>query len=377
MFNIVIIEDEELERRALRKILEANLDGANIVGEARNGNEAVRLLDTVSIDLMLVDIKIPRPNGIEIIQMVRDRGLKTKVIILTAYDYFEIMQSAIHLKADNFLLKPVRTDDLLSAVTECLRASHSAAPVSLTPAAPAPADAVLARPSAQGDATVTSDVAVEITRLVDQSAYRQCLGFVRRHLETIYARKDVAPRRAILEYVRTMVQIVADRGLDLPSALACQIDALAPQRLDLHSHFRIQELLYQITDVLFEANEAGGAHASGRIQDVLNFIERNIHKGVTLDDAADFAHISPCYLSRLFRKEMNMTFISYLKKQRIERAKELLQDSDLPITNVSLDLSFQDANYFCKAFKKEVGLSPSEYRRRYRCPAVGSPALPA
>ena len=116
MFDIAIVEDEELERRALRKILEANLDGARIVGEARNGTEAVELIETRHIDLMLVDIRIPRPNGIEIIQMVRERGLATKVIILTAYDHFDIMQSAIHLKADNFLLKPVRTSELLNAV---------------------------------------------------------------------------------------------------------------------------------------------------------------------------------------------------------------------------------------------------------------------
>lgn len=421
MFDIVIIEDEELERRALRKILETNLEGANVVGEARNGTEAVHLLDTVSFDLMLVDIKIPRPNGLEIIQMVRDRGLDTKVIILTAYDYFEIMQSAIHLKADNFLLKPVRTEDLMKAVSHCLSdappagttalphltansepsvappdvagllhdampASSPAPTVDRAPASMPPASRTMTNPHPTAsnvsprasapafrdepepvcETTETGDVARRVAALVDRTAYRDCLWLVRRHLEAIYARKDVAPRRAILEYVRAMVQVVDDRGLQLPPALARQIDALMTQRLDLHSHFHMQELLYQLTDVLFEAAEVGGAHAPGRVQDVLNYIERNMHKGVTLEDAADFAQISPCYLSRLFRKEMQVTFISYLKNQRIERAKELLKDSDLPITNVSLDLSFQDANYFCKAFKKEVGVSPSEYRKRYR-----------
>ncbi|MBB4301455.1 YesN/AraC family two-component response regulator [Rhodobium orientis] len=372
MFDIAIIEDEELERRALRKILETNLDGVNIIGEARNGSEAVHLLDAYSIDLMLVDIKIPRPNGLEIIQMVRDRGLKTKVIILTAYDYFEIMQGAIHLKADNFLLKPVRTEDLLNAVGECLRSITPS--VATSEAAPVLAKPVAATPAPSGE---TAAIAAQIATLVDQSAYRQCLALVRRHMETIYARKDTAPRRAVLEYVRAMVQVVEDRGMDLPPALARQIDALASQRLDLDSHFQMQEMLCQMTDVLFEATETGGAHASDHIQDVLNYIERNMHKGVTLEDAADFAHISPCYLSRLFRKEMDMTFISYLKTQRIERAKELLRESDLPITNISLDLSFQDANYFCKAFKKEVGLSPSEYRRKYRRRQAEAPVAAA
>ncbi|MBL3564087.1 response regulator [Rhodovulum sulfidophilum] len=361
MFDIAIIEDEELERRALRSILEKNLDSCRIVGEARNGTEAMALIDSQHIDLMLVDIKIPRPTGLEVIQSVRDRGLATKVMILTAYDYFELMQSAIHLKADNFLLKPIRTADLLKAVRECLPEHEPVAARAAdawTVTAPAPAPDSIRAPE--------PPVADRIAELVDQSAYRECLALVRRHLETIYAQREAAPRRAVMEFMRIMLQMVERRGLALPATLARHVEALETQRLDLHSHFQVQEILCQITDVLFEANESGGAHASDRIQDVLNYIERNLHKGVTLEDAADFAQISPCYLSRLFRKEMDVTFISYLKAQRIERAKQLLQDSDLPITNVSLDLSFQDANYFGKAFKKEVGLSPSEYRRRFR-----------
>ncbi|WP_319774431.1 response regulator [Breoghania sp.] len=383
MFNIVIIEDEELERRALRRIIETNLDSARIVGEARNGTEAVRLIETCQIDLMLVDIRIPRPNGLEIIQMVRDRGMQTKVIILTAYDYFEIMQSAIHLKADNFLLKPVRTDDLLKAVSACLGTVDATASTALPDAPPSLSipsarrdDAPLSFPTQADPETVaeTAHIARQIAELVESTSYRACLTLVRQRLEAIYARKDVPPRRAVLEYIRTVVRVAEERQLAMPSCITRKIDALAQQRLDLHSHYQMLELVYQIVDVLFEAREPGGAHASDYIQDVLNYIERNLHKGVTLEEAAGFANISSCYLSRLFRKEMGGTFISYLKTKRIERAKELLADSDLPITNVSLDLSFQDANYFCKAFKKEVGVSPSEYRRQYRRPVVDCPA---
>ncbi|WP_444460141.1 helix-turn-helix domain-containing protein [Rhodobacter capsulatus] len=61
-----------------------------------------------------------------------------------------------------------------------------------------------------------------------------------------------------------------------------------------------------------------------------------------------------------------MTFIAYVKERRMSRAKDLLAGSSLPILNVALDLAYQDANYFCKAFKKEVGVSPSEFRRASR-----------
>lgn len=364
MFNIAIVEDEELERRALRSILERNMEGICIVGEAKNGSEAVRLLDEEHIDLMLLDIKIPRPNGLELLQMVRERHLATKVLIVTAYDYFEIMQAAIQRKADGFLLKPVRTEALLKAVSDCLADLVTQPQLHQYITAPA-AEA----PAALEDG---GDMRGRLLAMVDRRAYRDCLRLVRRRLETIYAHKDVAPRYAVLDLAEILTDLVIQSGRKLPAPLARRVEELETQRLDARSHYKVQELFCEIADSLFNADDEHGAPAAQRIQTVLNLIERNLHKGITLEEAADFAHISPCYLSRLFRKEMNMTFISYLKGQRIERAKELLQHSDLPITNVSLDLSYTDANYFCKAFKREVGLSPSEYRRRFQT----SPARP-
>lgn len=360
MFNMAIVEDEELERRALRSIIERNADDIRIVGEAKNGSEAVSLLESERIDVMLLDIKIPRPNGLELLQMVRERHLATKVLIVTAYDYFDIMQAAIQYKADGFLLKPVRTDALLDGIRDCL-------------ALPALEKAVpnlrLVAPMGVEDGVKEDDdfdMADRIRALVERRAYRDCLRLVRTRLEAIYAHREVAPRHEVLDLAEILTDLLEETGRKLTVSMARQVEDLESQRLDARSQYKVQELLCQITDVLFDPGQDHGGAAGERIETVLHFIERNLSKGVTLEDAAEFAHVSPCYLSRLFRKKMNTTFISYLKGQRIERAKALLQNSDLPISNVSLDLSYADANYFCKAFKKEVGISPSEYRQQFQ-----------
>ncbi len=364
MFNMAIVEDEELERRALRSIIERNADDIRIVGEAKNGSEAVKLLESERIDVMLLDIRIPRPNGLELLQMVRERHLATKVLIVTAYDYFDIMQAAIQYKADGFLLKPVRTEALLDGVRDCL-------------ALPAPEKlqqslhVVPTMDAAEDEADDEADIAEEIRSLVERRAYRDCLRFVRMRLERIYAHKEVAPRHEVLDLVEILTDVLEEMGRKLSLPMARQVDELENQRLDVRSQYKVQELLCQIIDVLFDPGQEHGGAAGERIETVLHFIERNLSKGVTLEEAAEFAHVSPCYLSRLFRKKMNTTFISYLKGQRIERAKVLLKNSDLPISNVSLDLSYADANYFCKAFKKEVGVSPSEYRQQFQKARAG------
>lgn len=365
MFNMAIVEDEELERRALRSIIERNADDIRIVGEAKNGSEAVKLLENERIDVMLLDIKIPRPNGLELLQMVRERHLGTKVLIVTAYDYFDIMQAAIHYKADGFLLKPVRTDALLEGVRDCLALSS---PGKVVPdLRPDPVNDVV-----EGDQNDSDfDLADRIRALVERRAYRDCLRLVRTRLESIYAHKDVASRHEVLDLAEILTDLLEEAGRKLTSSMARQVEELENQRLDARSQYKVQELLCQITDVLFDPGHDHGGAAGERIETVLHFIERNLSKGVTLEDAAEFAHVSPCYLSRLFRKKMHTTFISYLKGQRIERAKALLQNSDLPISNISLDLSYADANYFCKAFKKEVGISPTEYRQQFQKARVG------
>lgn len=349
MFDIAIVEDEELERRALRTILERNLPEVSVVGEAKNGAEALRLIESRKIDLMLLDIRIPRPDGLEILEFLRNRAAATKVLIITAYDHFEIMQAAIQLRADGFLLKPVRTEALLKSVTDCLR---SAAPVAAVPQPPSPEAA--------------PDLRTELGRMVAAHAYRDGLALVRRQIETLHGQRDRPARQAVLDLAQLLTDLIARSGRSLPAPLARRIEALATQRLDPRDSYKLQELFGDITDLLFDPGEETGAGAAARIETVRNYIERNLHKTVTLEEAAEQAHVSACYLSRLFHRQMDMTFIAYVKERRMSRAKDLLAGSSLPILNVALDLAYQDANYFCKAFKKEVGVSPSEFRRASR-----------
>ena len=116
MYKILIVEDEELERTSTKIFLEENLLDAEIVGEAKSGFEAVELIDNKDINLMLVDINIPGMDGMEVIKYARKRHPEMVIIITTAYDDFTIAHRAIKLKVDDFLLKPIRKEVLLSAV---------------------------------------------------------------------------------------------------------------------------------------------------------------------------------------------------------------------------------------------------------------------
>ncbi len=92
------------------------------------------------------------------------------------------------------------------------------------------------------------------------------------------------------------------------------------------------------------------------------YIEENYNKDISLDEVSRKVDISPYYFSKLFKEETGVNFIDYLTNIRIEKAKKLLLYSDMNIKNICLDIGYSDPNYFSRIFKKQVGLTPTEFR---------------
>ena len=72
--------------------------------------------------------------------------------------------------------------------------------------------------------------------------------------------------------------------------------------------------------------------------------------------------MSSCYFSKLFKRMTGKNYITYVTDSRIEMAKRMLVDTEMPVINIAYELSYNATNYFSKAFKKKVGVTPSEYR---------------
>lgn len=100
--------------------------------------------------------------------------------------------------------------------------------------------------------------------------------------------------------------------------------------------------------------------------EVLNYINGNFRNpGFTLKDVCRHFSISYSYASHLFAEFNEMPFARYVRNIRIEAAKRYLEHTTLPIIFTSSECGFSDSNYFSSTFKKETGMTPSEYRERY------------
>lgn len=110
------------------------------------------------------------------------------------------------------------------------------------------------------------------------------------------------------------------------------------------------------------------APAHPGVSRALAFVREHFTEATTLSDVARAASLSKFHLCRLFRRETGFAFRDYLQGLRVQRARELLADPRLTVTEVAYAVGFNDLSHFDKVFRRIAGVPPSEYRRTLRSP---------
>lgn len=106
------------------------------------------------------------------------------------------------------------------------------------------------------------------------------------------------------------------------------------------------------------------AHALLRVGNVIGALENDFPRDWKLDDLLSIAHMSRSNLMRVFRKATGQTPIEYLVRLRIQRAMDMLRNTDLTVTEIALEVGFNDSNYFTRQFRRILGESPRSFRQR-------------
>ena len=126
--------------------------------------------------------------------------------------------------------------------------------------------------------------------------------------------------------------------------------------------------LYQILFTVTSGNNAyvPQEYSDSRIGNIIKYINENYNQINDIEEIASHFYISKYHLCRIFNQNLGIPLITYLNTIRIRKACEMIKSGKLSLTEIAMKCGFNSSSYFCKVFKVEKGVSPTEYKKQYQ-----------
>lgn len=201
---------------------------------------------------------------------------------------------------------------------------------------------------------------------------REALEVVRQERPDLVLLDLMMPEMDGFEFLETMREDEAGRAI---SVVVLTGQALTEADMARLNHgvasvlgkglFSVEETLVHVEAALTHRRQLG-AEAQRLVRACLAYIHAHFAEPISLNDLASHVGLGERHLGRCFRQEMGVTPFVYLNRYRIKQAKTLLEAGDRTVTEVAREVGFSDSSYFTRVFRREVGVSPSAYRRGER-----------
>ena len=167
----------------------------------------------------------------------------------------------------------------------------------------------------------------------------------------------------VLEFVLRAEHIaIAESGMEYHflSRQDYLTSLLALNTMDEIQQWFINKIASACRDVVSSKEKQG----SSSVERAKAYIAERYNKDISLDDVSREMDISPYYFSKLFKEETGENFIEYLTSIRINKAKQLISGTDMSMKEICTEVGYADPNYFSRIFKKNVGVTPTEYKEK-------------
>jgi len=394
---VLIVDDEPLVRVTLRTTVPWERHGFVCVAEASNGEEAIRALrEHPDTALVMLDLAMPRMDGLEFLRRIAGRGEKPQVIVLSAHDEFPMVREAFKLGVTDYLLKSeldtTRIEALLDAASR--RIAEKGAVTAPAPHAAAMKQDLLSRLlSADDPAGLRAELAARGARVGPVL----CVGLLTvSDFEVVAARYDSASRTSLpLGLLAVVEQVLGRFPLGEVVRAADDEYVLFLSFAERHSDSRIEEACRSIcgdisralasylnltvkialstpTEMgkgpspadLYRALAAGRSGPSRLTVRARDYILKHFQEpDLQLHAISEHLGVTPNHLSSLFSRETGKSFREYLALVRVEAAKRLLDGSSLRIREVGEKVGYLNIEHFSRVFKKLTGVPPHLFAR--------------
>ena len=399
MLKVLIVDDEVFVRGGLRTMINWTDHGFKVVGDAADGEKALKLALETKPDLVLTDLVMPHMNGLELIRELNSKLPETKVIVLSCHNDYAFVREAMQMKnVLDYLFKltmqPQDIEAVLATVKQAIteeqnkkrnvyamqalvqknkmleygRYINSLLDKSIVPKVgriKSEIDYSLPRPPyvvivfiADYKNAFSADEEELMAKVLAEAAQKPNMDlnigsvsdgeYVLVLSSTDFNDKETV--RSWAEYVAWQFEaagIVVHIGI---AFVASPLDSFRDAYIQAHAQA--------------EATAKPKAGPSGEIDRAIDYLHRNYQENIKLSTLAEYVHLNESYLSSIIKKSTGLSFTEILNQIRIDEAKKLLINTNLSVEKIADTTGFSSWSYFSRVFKKCCGITPAEYRRK-------------
>lgn len=354
--NILVVEDEKNVNQSISEFVTELGRPYNLVGSATNGLIALNLLEKHRLHIVLTDIKMPQMDGLELIERIHAKWPEVKIIIISGYNDFQYAQRALKHGAADYLLKPLKKEELISALVKAASSWYNGTQ----------AYSSLMYSQEKWDMSL---IRLE-SELFDQVEMGNMEGARQSGLALLRAfwKKVDGDVLRMIPYMTDSLLALNKRISTFENLSSCMEPKWNELKSVLAPHRPIQEMERAVLRFITDCAEAVKHFREQSCPDVMyrcnEIIRQHFHRDISLGELAQIVGVSVSYLSKLFNKQFGMNYREYLNEIRIQKAKELLEVPHMKVMEIARRVGYNNANYFTRIFKRQTGLSPQEYRER-------------
>jgi len=345
MYKVLVADDEYYVRERLKCCIEWEKYGFVISAEAEDGEQALRVIESIEPHLVVADIEMPFISGIHLARILHERKMDVKLIFLTGFDKFEYARSAIQYGVLDYILKPIEEKCLISALQSIRE--------------------LLDRQKIISEKLKWSDRAYEkIKDNLLQKLHNRKPDEISEFLVNVfedaksyhYSTAELEGiSRILLETAVSYYTQVYD-SMDNPYKLF-EADKLCGMNAD-----QMKEYFINIFISKFCNTEAG---KTTKPNELVEAAKKYIHSHysdpeLSLTTIARNIFVNPSYLSRVFNQFTGQSIPAYTEELRLSNALNLIREGCTSINAVALKNGYKNAGYFSKCFKVKYGINPSE-----------------
>lgn len=388
MHRVLFADDEPIMRIAFRKMMEEGKARFTLAAAVANGAEALSYISANPVDIVVTDLKMPVMDGLELIERLKESGFSGAILVLSNYNDFELVRTALTRGASDYLLKQsIDAEKLLRQLNAMVQtiAANDRNPV--TPrASRSPGElqglyergglfrpclfsvrqngATAPLPSMERVLAVLEQVFVDVGAFMSAIAEDKVLLLLPH--EDGGRRVEDKLRQAVRS-IRTYLNLSADVLIAPPASSPEQAQQYCAECV------RVSDLpqapdeppVRTLEDVIF-AHLPQFKKYNKEVRDALLFIHFHFAEKISLNDMARAVSLNREYLCRLFRQETGEPMFRYINNLRMQKAARLIEEGYTYMRGVAADVGIDDQFYFARVFKKYHGVSPSEYGKKRR-----------